>query len=174
MAFLGFDPWSIAWWSRACSEEFDAILHELALPDKDWHYNHSGERLRLYPSEMEPITKAWINWFIHNFECCSSESQIIISRCLAIYSILRGEDISVGRLIARSIKATVTVQIVYIGHPFVIRLLCERLGVPTRHRDDIRGPVEPIGRKFFRQAQTAANAAHAAHVGTKCVYVKTL
>ncbi|MCI71011.1 hypothetical protein A2U01_0092274, partial [Trifolium medium] len=55
---------------------------------------------------------------------------------------MRGEAISVGGLIARSIKAMVTAQVVYIGHPFVISFLCERLGVLTRARDDIRVPIE--------------------------------
>ncbi|MCI72991.1 hypothetical protein A2U01_0094255, partial [Trifolium medium] len=46
--------------------------------------------------------------------------------------------------------------------PFIITHLCERLGVPTRSKDDIRRPVEPIGKRFFGKAQTAANIAYAA------------
>ncbi|MCI95643.1 hypothetical protein A2U01_0116941, partial [Trifolium medium] len=47
----------------------------------------------------------------------------------------------------------ITAAYVYIGHPFVITTLCERLQVPTRDSDDIRGPVDPLGRRFFLEAQ---------------------
>ncbi|MCI68415.1 hypothetical protein A2U01_0089676, partial [Trifolium medium] len=40
-------------------DEFARMLHELALPGKDWHYNSSGECLCLQATEMEPIAKAW-------------------------------------------------------------------------------------------------------------------
>ncbi|MCI39389.1 hypothetical protein A2U01_0060620, partial [Trifolium medium] len=86
-------------------EEFAEILHELALPGKDLRYNSSGDRSCLQAMEMELVAKAWANWFVHNFECCSNESEIIMSRCFAVYTIMRGEAISVGGLIARSIKA---------------------------------------------------------------------
>ncbi|MCI37211.1 hypothetical protein A2U01_0058435, partial [Trifolium medium] len=60
----------------------------------------------------------------------------------------------------------ITAADVYIGHPYVITRLCERLQVPTRGRDEIRGPVEPLGRKFFMKAQrdlqTATQVAAAA------------
>ncbi|MCH84699.1 hypothetical protein A2U01_0005534 [Trifolium medium] len=116
---------------------------------------------------MEPIAKAWANWLVHNFECCSNESEIIMSRCYAIYTIMKGEPISVGGLIARSIKAMVTAPVVYFGHPFVITFLCERLGFPTRSRDDIKGRLEPIGRKFFRKAHKAADIAYAEHAAAQ-------
>ncbi|MCI37415.1 hypothetical protein A2U01_0058639 [Trifolium medium] len=34
--------------------------------------------------------------------------------------------------------------------------------VPTRDKDDIRGPVDPLGRKFFMKAQRDLQAAQAA------------
>ncbi|MCI74940.1 hypothetical protein A2U01_0096206, partial [Trifolium medium] len=43
----------------------------------------------------------------------------------------------------------VTTAEVYIGHPYIITHLCERLGVPARGRDETRRPVDPIGRNFF-------------------------
>ncbi|MCI55838.1 hypothetical protein A2U01_0077089, partial [Trifolium medium] len=76
-----------------------------------------------------------------------------MSRCHAVYDIMRGEPIRVGDLIARSIKRMITAADVYVGHPFVITTLCKRLQVPTMDRDDIRGPVDPLGRKFFMKAQ---------------------
>ncbi|MCI64721.1 hypothetical protein A2U01_0085979, partial [Trifolium medium] len=82
-------------------EEFTEILHELALPGKDWRNNSSGDRSRLQATKMELIAKAWANWFVHSFECCSNESKIIMSCCLAVYTIMKGEAISVGGLIAR-------------------------------------------------------------------------
>ncbi|MCI29477.1 hypothetical protein A2U01_0050686, partial [Trifolium medium] len=60
-------------------EEFTEMLHELDLPGKDWRYDSNGRR-----------------------------SRIIMSRCYAIYAIMRGKPIRVGRLIARSIKCMVT------------------------------------------------------------------
>ncbi|MCI19682.1 hypothetical protein A2U01_0040842, partial [Trifolium medium] len=112
-------------------EEYAEILHELALPGKDWRYNSSGEHGRLQDTDMEPMPR-------HG----------------------RIEGISVGRLIARSIKSMVTASEVYIGHPFVITFLCERLGVPTRSRDEILRPMDPIGRRFFQVAQKAADIAY--------------
>ncbi|MCH85637.1 hypothetical protein A2U01_0006486 [Trifolium medium] len=110
-------------------EEFVEILYELALPGKDGRYNSSGERSRLQAMEMESIAKAWANWFVHNFECCSNESEIIMSRCLAVYTIMKGDPISVGSLIARSIKAMVTAPVVYFGHPFVITFMRRKLQI---------------------------------------------
>ncbi|MCI25050.1 hypothetical protein A2U01_0046238, partial [Trifolium medium] len=41
-------------------QEFDDILHELALPGKEWYYSNTrGERLCLHAKEMETIAKAW-------------------------------------------------------------------------------------------------------------------
>ncbi|MCI23549.1 hypothetical protein A2U01_0044730 [Trifolium medium] len=75
---------------------------------------------------------------------------------------MRGEPIRVGRLIAQSIKRMVITPEVYVGHPFIITHLCETLGVPTRSNDDIRRPVEPIGKRFFAKVQRAADIAYAA------------
>ncbi|MCH98665.1 hypothetical protein A2U01_0019671 [Trifolium medium] len=80
---------------------------------------------------------------------------------------MKGEPISVGGLISRSIKAMVTAAIVYVGHPFIISFLCERLGVPTRSRDEIRGPIEPIGKKFFWKAHKVADLAYAKHTAAE-------
>ncbi|MCI64807.1 hypothetical protein A2U01_0086065, partial [Trifolium medium] len=49
----------------------------------------------------------------------------------------------------------------YIGHPFVITTLCDRLPVPTEDDDDIASLVEPLGRIFFQRAQRDLQAAHA-------------
>ncbi|MCI63287.1 hypothetical protein A2U01_0084544, partial [Trifolium medium] len=50
-----------------------------------------------------------------------------------------------------------------VGHPFVITTLCERLQVPTRDTDDIKGLVDPLGRKFFLKAQRDLQAATPPH-----------
>ncbi|MCH90503.1 hypothetical protein A2U01_0011419 [Trifolium medium] len=39
-------------------EEFAEMLHELALPGKDWRYDCNGRRSRLKATEMEPIANA--------------------------------------------------------------------------------------------------------------------
>ncbi|MCI96366.1 hypothetical protein A2U01_0117666, partial [Trifolium medium] len=50
-----------------------------------------------------------------------------MSRCHAVYAIVRGYPIRVGEMIARSIKRMITTADSYIGHPFVITTLCDRL-----------------------------------------------
>ncbi|MCI80428.1 hypothetical protein A2U01_0101699, partial [Trifolium medium] len=67
-----------------------------------------------------------------------------MSRCHAVYTMLLGEPIRVGSLIAESSKSMVTAANVYMGHPFVITRLCEKLQVPTRGRDEIKNPVETL------------------------------
>ncbi|MCI64825.1 hypothetical protein A2U01_0086083, partial [Trifolium medium] len=57
------------------------------------------------------------------------ETKIIMTRCHAVCAIMRGELTRVGDLIARSIKRMIMAADVYIGHPFVITTLCERLQV---------------------------------------------
>ncbi|MCI43387.1 hypothetical protein A2U01_0064624, partial [Trifolium medium] len=84
------------------------MLHELALPGKDWRYNNTGKRAHLQGTDMEPVAKAWACWFVHNFESCSNVTEVIMARCYAVYAILMGEPIRVGHLIARSIKRMVT------------------------------------------------------------------
>ncbi|MCI62685.1 hypothetical protein A2U01_0083942, partial [Trifolium medium] len=49
-------------------EEFEEMLHELALPSKDWQYNTAGDRTRLNSPDMEPIAKAWAFWLVANLE----------------------------------------------------------------------------------------------------------
>ncbi|MCI64134.1 hypothetical protein A2U01_0085391, partial [Trifolium medium] len=43
----------------------------------------------------------------------------------------------------------------------------EILQVPTRGRDDIRGPVDPLGWKFFMKAQRDLQAAYAAQAAAQ-------
>ncbi|MCI37790.1 hypothetical protein A2U01_0059016 [Trifolium medium] len=65
-------------------------------------------------------------------------------------------------MIAWSIKSMITAAESYIGHPFVITTLCDRLQVPTEDDDQITVPMDPIGRVFFRIAQRDLEAAQAA------------
>ncbi|MCI90352.1 hypothetical protein A2U01_0111644 [Trifolium medium] len=40
------------------------MLHELAMPGKDWRYDSNGGRSRLQATEMDLIAKAWAKcWF---------------------------------------------------------------------------------------------------------------
>ncbi|MCI45125.1 hypothetical protein A2U01_0066364, partial [Trifolium medium] len=66
--------------------EYDQMLHELAIPGKDWRYDSRGGRSRLQGTEMMPIAKAWAKWLVHIFECCSNETKFIMSRCHAVYA----------------------------------------------------------------------------------------
>ncbi|MCI15497.1 hypothetical protein A2U01_0036635, partial [Trifolium medium] len=77
---------------------------------------------------------------------CWNEMEIIISRCHAVYAIMREEPIRVGEMIVRSIKRMITAAESYIGHPFVITTLCDKLQVPTEDDDEIAVPVDPLGR----------------------------
>ncbi|MCI51791.1 hypothetical protein A2U01_0073035, partial [Trifolium medium] len=73
------------------------------------------------------------------------------------------EPIQIGEMIARSIKRMITGPYSYIGHPFVINTLCQRLHVPTEDdTDEITIPVDPLGRVFFRRAVRDLEAAQAA------------
>ncbi|MCI65825.1 hypothetical protein A2U01_0087083, partial [Trifolium medium] len=75
------------------------MLQELAMPGKDWCYDSHGGRSRLQATEMVPVTKAWAKWLVRNFESCSNETEIIMSRCRAVYAIMRGYPIRVGEMI---------------------------------------------------------------------------
>ncbi|MCI47715.1 hypothetical protein A2U01_0068957, partial [Trifolium medium] len=81
-----------------------------------------------------------------------------MSRCHAIYAIMKGEPIQIGEMLARSIKRMITGPDSYIGHPFVITTLCQRLHVPTED-NEIVIPVDPLGRVFFRRALRDLEAA---------------
>ncbi|MCI28774.1 hypothetical protein A2U01_0049976 [Trifolium medium] len=71
---------------------------------------------------------------------------------------MRGEPIRVGEMIARSIKRMITSADSYIGHPFVITTLFQRLHAPTED-DEIAIPLNPLGRVFFRRALRDLEAA---------------
>ncbi|MCI55407.1 hypothetical protein A2U01_0076657, partial [Trifolium medium] len=81
-----------------------------------------------------------------------------MSRCHAIYAIMRGEPIRVGEMIVRSIKRMIIGPDSYIGYPFVITTVCQRLHVPTED-DEIVMPLDPLGRVFFRRALRDLEAA---------------
>jgi hypothetical protein len=108
---------------------------------------------RIQGTEMSPLAKLWSRWWIHNFEACSNQTEIITSRCLGIYSILMGEPIQVGRVIAQSIRRMITSSEATIGDPFVISHLCSLAGVPEEDNDDIIGPEIPLGARFLSRAQ---------------------
>ncbi|MCI70414.1 hypothetical protein A2U01_0091677, partial [Trifolium medium] len=56
------------------------------MPGKDWRYDTRGGRSRLQGTEMMHVAKAWAKWWVHNFECCSNETEFIMSRCHAVYA----------------------------------------------------------------------------------------
>jgi hypothetical protein len=143
-----------SWRERAIADaDYDQIREALAMPGKDWRYSRQGARQRLQGTEMLPLAKLWARWWTHNFEACSNETEIVTSRCLAIYNILMGEPIQVGRVIAQSIKRMVTSSDATIGHPFVISHLCSLVGVPEEDDDEIIGPDIPLGARFVSCAQ---------------------
>jgi hypothetical protein len=72
---------------------------------------------------------------------------------LGIYTIMMGEPIQVGGVIAQSIKRMVTSSEATIGHPFVISHLCAQAGVPEEVDDDIIGAEIPLGARFLSRAQ---------------------
>jgi hypothetical protein len=110
-----------AWRDGAITDaEYDQMRAALAMPGKDCRYSTQGARQRLQATEMMPLAKLWSRWWIHNFEACSNQTEIIMARWLAVYSILMGEPIRVGSMIAHSIKRMITSSDTYIGHPFVI------------------------------------------------------
>ncbi|MCI95007.1 hypothetical protein A2U01_0116305, partial [Trifolium medium] len=67
-------------------EEYAEMLQTLALPGRDWHYTCRGAWARLQITDMMPVAKAWAKWLVRNFESCSNETEIIMSRCHAIYA----------------------------------------------------------------------------------------
>ncbi|MCI47027.1 hypothetical protein A2U01_0068268, partial [Trifolium medium] len=79
-------------------EEYAEMLQTLALPGRDWHYNTSGRRSRLQITDMRSAAKGWAKWLVRNFESCSNETEIIMSRCHVIYAIMRGEPIQIGEM----------------------------------------------------------------------------
>ncbi|MCI36568.1 hypothetical protein A2U01_0057791, partial [Trifolium medium] len=117
--------------SNHTDEEYAEMLQTLALPGRDWHYNSRRERSRLQGTDMMPVAKGRAKWLVRNFESCSNEMEFIMSRCHAIYVIMRGEPIRVGEMIARSIKCMITGLDSYIGHPFVITTLPTGLHGPV-------------------------------------------
>ncbi|KAK2373934.1 hypothetical protein QL285_074935 [Trifolium repens] len=122
--------------SAITDAEYDQMSEALAMPGKDWRYSTQGARQRMQATEMMPLAKLWSRWWIHNFEACSNQTEIITARCLAVYNILMGEPIRVGSMIAQSIKRMITSSDTYrsplcdLSHLFSGR--CPRGG---RHHD---------------------------------------
>ncbi|MCI29611.1 hypothetical protein A2U01_0050820, partial [Trifolium medium] len=116
--------------SAHTDEEYADMLQTLALPGRDWPYTATGTHFRFQITDMTHAAKGWAKWLVHNFESCSNETEIIMSRCHVIYSIMRGEPIQVGKMIARTIKRMITRPDAYICHPFVITALCRLQDVP--------------------------------------------
>ncbi|CAJ2668164.1 unnamed protein product [Trifolium pratense] len=124
----------------------------MALTGRDWRYDSQGRRQCLGITNMVPAAKRWDKWLIRNFESCSQESEIIMSQCHMIYSIMRGEPIRVGEMIARSIKRMISGQDTNISHPFVITTLCRLLRVPAYKGSDVLAYLErAIGETYFKR-----------------------
>jgi hypothetical protein len=146
--------------------EYDQIREALAMPGNDWRYSTQGALQRIQGTEMLPLAKLWSRWWIHNFEAWSNQTEIITTRCLAIYSILMGKPIQVGRMIAQSIKRMITSTDSSTGHPFVFSHLCDLAGVPEEDDDHIIGPLESLGSRFHTRAQLDLDRAVAATATT--------
>ncbi|MCI62847.1 hypothetical protein A2U01_0084104, partial [Trifolium medium] len=59
----------------------------------------------------------WAKWLVRNFESCSNETEIIMSRCHVIFAIMREDPIQIGEMIARSIKRMITGPIPTLATP---------------------------------------------------------
>ncbi|KAK2405757.1 hypothetical protein QL285_054964 [Trifolium repens] len=143
--------------------KYDQMWEALAMPGKDWRYSRQGPRQRIHATEMLPLAKLWSRWWIHNFEACSNQTEIITTRCLAIYNILRGEPIQVGQMIAQSIKRMISSSDTSVSHPFVISHLCSLAGVPEEDDDHITGPLEPLGARYSPHMMDAVQGYRAQH-----------
>lgn len=84
---------------------------------------------------MKPVPKVWASFFNHTLESASNTSELIVLRIHGVLAILEGDDIDVGRLISRSIKASAGGKQTVYGHASIINALCERESVPREAGD---------------------------------------
>lgn len=90
---------------------------------------------------------------MQSLEVASNQSQFIVKRCLGLLSLLMGEPIYLGNLIAENIKYMDNTAQRACGHICVINELCRRVGVPAYPDDEMINPKTPINVLAIRRLQ---------------------
>lgn len=138
--------------------DFDDILRTLCISGAAWKEGKTSKLKKLNTIDLTPEAKCWSAFVLRTLLPCSNVSELNLKRANLLVSILKGENINVGRLLAHNLHETAKNEnsTSYLNHPALISLLCEGVRVIAKKTEPIIKPVCPITSVWIRKNSVEA------------------
>ncbi|KOM57477.1 hypothetical protein LR48_Vigan11g051000 [Vigna angularis] len=129
--------------------DLDSVL---CVPRGYFQRNRNGAVVNIRRVDLTPLAKYWMAFSHANIQPCSHVSDIIVSRALLLYCVLRGMSINIRQVIANEIQvcANTMNNKTPLGHPYLITHLCELAGVNIS-TPPFERPRKAINEAYYRQ-----------------------
>lgn len=126
--------------------DYEDILRTLCIAGADWVSGKTEKLKKLRTVDLNSEAKGWATFVLRTLLPCSNVSEVNEKRAKLLVSILKGENINVGRLLARHLHKTAknSKSTGYLNHPSLIGLLCEKVRVKAKQNEPMVNPASPI------------------------------
>ncbi|QHN77909.1 uncharacterized protein DS421_19g656920 [Arachis hypogaea] len=110
---------------------FDEILNEICVLHMQWIKDKDGIPNQLRKMDLSPQARGWLEFVRRSLIPTSNTSEVTKERVVLIYSILKGENVNVGEMIANNINKMLksTSDNTRLAFPSIIQRLCDEAGV---------------------------------------------
>ncbi|KAI5443179.1 hypothetical protein KIW84_012009 [Lathyrus oleraceus] len=109
---------------------YRAMLDRLTLQGCDWKPASTFIPRKIEVVDLDFIPKAWTYFLYHTLDTNRSGSELITTRAQALYLLLTRQLVNIERIIYADMgEMDQSIPKTYLGHAFVILLLCRKVGV---------------------------------------------
>jgi hypothetical protein len=117
-----------------------------------WILNKDGMPEKLRISNLTPTARAWATFVSRNLLPCSNNRALPVQQTTLVITILKGEPVNVGRLLADDLWGTANCSSPssYLSHASLINKLCERVGVYPEKDEEMVKPYRAITADWLR------------------------
>ncbi|KAL4315526.1 hypothetical protein AHAS_Ahas15G0193900 [Arachis hypogaea] len=107
------------------------ILNEICVLNVQWINNKDGRPNQLWRRDLSPQDRGWLDFVRRSLNPTSNTLEVTLERAVLIYSIMKGENINVGEMIANNIHRVLksTKDSTRPAFPSIIQRLCDEAGV---------------------------------------------
>ncbi|MED6179170.1 hypothetical protein PIB30_114652, partial [Stylosanthes scabra] len=87
---------------KAVNQRLDEVLRDLCVPGATWKLSSSQPAvpIQLKKTELHPLARGWQEFIIHSLVPTRNKSEVTTTRAILIHSIMQGEDVRAGDIIA--------------------------------------------------------------------------
>ncbi|WJX59707.1 hypothetical protein P8452_44996 [Trifolium repens] len=117
-----------------------------------WILNKDGMPEKLRISNLTPTARAWATFVSRNLLPCSNNRALPVQQTTLVITILKGEPVNVGRLLADDLWGTANCSSPssYLSHASLINKLCEKVGVYPEKDEEMVKPYRAITADWLR------------------------